>query len=221
MVDWEWVDRRRSEGWSWEDLAADPHSGFFPDGSGVARGRQLRRLSRDRPPAPSETEGTGPGGGTSGRMRKWSLARVGWLMFPLFAPWALLAYLLPSPVGVFLPAVPTLGFVAAIAGAVLGVGLLRQAQKWNDLFRKTATFGAVAGLALAGAIGAYGIVSGCPTLSPFTTSEPSGFQRVPQALWKSQGEPVLFFYGSVACPYCAATSWAVLGAFERLGTSPG
>jgi hypothetical protein len=111
--------------------------------------------------------------------------------------------------------------VAAIAGAILGIGLLRQARKWNDLFRKTATFGAVAGLAVAGAIGAYGIVSGCPTLSPFTTSEPSGFERVPQALWKSQGEPVLFFYGSVACPYCSATSWAVLGALERLGNVSG
>jgi hypothetical protein len=210
MVDWEWVDRKRADGWSWEDLARNPRTGFRPDPSGSSPGQQLRALARAR------SAEVRPGGPVDSG-RRWNLARGAWLAFALLAPWAFLAGVLPSPVGVYVPAIPFLAFLAAAAGAVLAFGLLRSPLKWTPVFRQTATIGAVAGLVIAGTLGVVGVVGGCPTLSPFTTGEPGGWSRVPMGAWSSQGVPVAYFYGSVACPYCSASSWAVLGALERLG----
>jgi Domain of unknown function (DUF929) len=215
MVDWAWVDQKRADGWSWEEIAADRRSGFRADRAAPASAaRQLRTLARARnaapTPAPPERPATGP-------ERRWGLARTGWLLFPFFGPWALLAFLLPSPVGVYLPLIPLLGLGTAAAGFLLGFGLLRAPHRWTPVFRRTATIGAVASLVVAGGLGGAAIAAGCPVLSPFLTGEPGGWQRVPQGLWQDAGRPVMFFYGSVACPYCSATSWAVLAALERLG----
>ncbi|MGC2289385.1 MAG: DUF929 family protein, partial [Thermoplasmata archaeon] len=62
---------------------------------------------------------------------------------------------------------------------------------------------------------------GYPTLSPFTTSEPNNFQKVGNPLWTSDGKPVYFFFGSAACPYCSASSWAMVVALERFGSLTG
>jgi hypothetical protein len=122
---------------------------------------------------------------------------------------------------VYVGAIPVLGFLAAASGVILAWGTLCQAKRWTPVFKQTATFASVAGLVLAGALGTTAILNHCPVLSPFLTSEPGGWQRVPQASWSSQGAPVLFFYGSVACPYCSASSWAVLAALQRLGNVSG
>jgi hypothetical protein len=219
VVDWEWVDRRRQEGRSWREIAADPQSGFIVDGSRMAPGRQLRALSRTR--GRGGPDAITPSGEREGRPRRWTIARVGWLLFSFFAPWTLLAYLLPSPIGVYLPAVPTLGFLSAIVGVLLAWGLFRTSKRWTPVFRQTASIGAAAGLVLAGILGSVAFSQGCPVLSPFATGEPGGWVRVPNGAWASAGSPVLFFFGSVACPYCSATSWAVLGALERLGNVSG
>ncbi|MHB8352609.1 MAG: DUF929 family protein, partial [Thermoplasmata archaeon] len=114
-----------------------------------------------------------------------------------------------------------LGFAAALAAGLLAVGLLKASRKWTDVYRSTATTGAVVGLVVAGALGGFALAGGCPVLSPFVTAEPGGYERVPQGAWAEGGHPVLFFFGSVACPYCSASSWAVLGALERLGNVSG
>ncbi len=215
MVDWAWVDRKRAAGKSWEEIASDPRSGFQPDPKGTTPGRQLRALARDRDPAgaaPREEDRTS---------RRWGLARVGWLLFPLLAPWVFLALVLPSPVGVYLPAIPFLGLAAAAAGILLAIGLLRSPRKWTPAFRQTATAGVTVGLLLAGALGGAALASGCPVLSPFLTGEPGGWERVAQGSFRENGIPVLFFYGSVACPYCSASSWAVLAALQSLGQVSG
>jgi hypothetical protein len=216
MVDWEWVDRQRSAGASWEEIANDRRSGFEPEAGPLSPGRQLRRRSRER-----AEEGPAPGPDPAAPARRWPLVRVAWLLFSVLGPWALLAYLLPSPIGVYLPTIPLLGIAAAIAALLLAIALLRSARKWGPELRQTATIGSVIGLVLAGVVGGAALAAGCPVLSPFLTSEPGGWQRVPHANWSSGASPVLFFYGSVACPYCSASSWAVLGALERLGNVSG
>lgn len=220
MVDWDRVDRLRRDGAGWEAIARDGRVGFDPDRSGRSAGRQLRAEYR----AHTAEAAAGAPGATEAAAadpRRWSLARVGWLTFAVLAPWAFLAYMLPSPVGVYLPLVPLLGFAVAAAAAVLAVGLLKTSRKWTEVYRSTATTGAVVGLVVAGALGGVALAGGCPVLSPFVASEPGGYERVPQGAWAEGGHPVLFFFGSVACPFCSASSWAVLGALERLGNVSG
>ncbi|HEV2449826.1 MAG TPA: DUF929 family protein [Thermoplasmata archaeon] len=148
--------------------------------------------------------------------RRWSLARFGWLLLPLFGPWVLLAYFLPSPAGVYLPAEPDLIFLALIAAFLFGFGLLRTPKKWTPEFRRTAAVGLAVGLIAPGLLAGVALANHCPLLTPFTTSEPGGWERVTAPLWTIGGAPVLFFDGSVACPYCSASSWAVLAALERV-----
>ncbi len=218
MVDWEFVDRRRAAGKSWEEIATDRRSGFAPDPHGPSAGRQLRALSRARNATGAVGEDTAVAPAPKPVSR---LARVGWFIFPLMAPWAFLAIVLPSPFGVYLPGIPTLGLIAAIAGLVLAIGLLRTHPKWNAIYKQTATVGGVVGILIVSSLGVVAYTSGCPVLSPFTTAEPGGWVRVPHASWDVEGVPVLFFYGSAACPYCSASSWAVLTALERLGNVTG
>ena len=218
MVDWDWVDRKRADGWSWEEIASDRRSGFRPDrAAAVSAGRQLRTLAREHRSAPGAAPDDAAPGPSVAEPRRWNLARVGWLIGPFFAPWALLAFLLPSPIGVYLPLVPVLGLLTAGAGFLLAFGLLRAPRRWSPVFRRTATVGAVAGLIVAGGLGTVAVAAGCPVLSPFLSAEPGGWQRVPQGAWQDQGRPELFIYGSVACPYCSASSWAVLLSLQRLG----
>ncbi|MCI4346125.1 MAG: DUF929 domain-containing protein [Thermoplasmata archaeon] len=149
--------------------------------------------------------------------RRWSLGRIGWLLFPLFAPWVALAYFLPSPVGVYLPAVPVLLLLLLIALFLFGFGLLRAPVRWSPTFRRTAAIGLAIGLLLPAALAGGGLANHCPILTPFTTAEPGGWERVSAPAWVWGSMPVLYFYGSVACPYCSASSWAVLSALEALG----
>jgi uncharacterized protein DUF929 len=162
----------------------------------------------------SDSDGNAP---ATDPTRRWSLARFGWLLLPIFAPWALFAYLYPSPVGVYLPAVPVLILLLLIALFLFGFGLLRAPVRWSPTFRRTATVGLAAGLLLPAAFAGVALANHCPLLTPFTTAEPGGWQRITGPAWLSGSTPVLYFYGSVACPYCSASSWAVLSALEALG----
>lgn len=167
-----------------------------------------------RPSQPSSPN-DGPDGPPTPR-RRWTLARFGWLLLPLFGPWVLLAYFLPSPVGVYFSAEPDLVFLALIAAFLFGFGLLRAPKKWTPQFRRTATIGLAVGLLAPGLLAGVALANHCPLLTPFTTNEPGGWERVNSPLWTIGGTTVLFFYGSVACPYCSASSWALLAALERI-----
>ncbi|MCI4364124.1 MAG: DUF929 domain-containing protein [Thermoplasmata archaeon] len=176
-----------------------------------------RARARTGAPAP-ETAATSPDPDTT---RRWSLGRIGWFLLPLFAPWAVLAYFLPSPVGVYLPAVPVLVLLLLVSLFLFGFGLLRSPVRWSPTFRRTAAVGLAAGLLLPAAFGAGALANHCPLLTPFTTAEPGGWERVSAPAWVLDSMPVLYFYGSVACPYCSASSWAVLSALEALGNVSG
>ncbi|MCI4321874.1 MAG: DUF929 domain-containing protein [Thermoplasmata archaeon] len=223
MVDWDTVERRRSRGWDWDRIASDPRVDFHAEEGAGDPGRALRamyyqRRSKSRR-VPSASE-RGDGSDLAPEKR-WNLVRVAALLAPMFAAWFVLALVFPSPVGAFLSAIPVLVILMLLSIALLGFALLRTADRWTTGVRNSLVVGAVLGLVLAGIFGLAAVVSGCPTLTATTSPEPSNFVVVANPLWADSGIPVFFFYGSIACPYCAASSWAMAVALEQFGTLSG
>lgn len=229
MVDWDQVERLRAKGWDWARVADDPKVGFHAEEGAGDAGRALRALYYQRRSRAQRRPGKGEGGGggkgesASEPGRKWTLARVGYLLAPLLGIWLVAALLYPSPVGTYLPAWPALILGFLIAAGVLSFGLLRTlpGDRWTAAARGTLVVGIVLGAALAGGLGLVGVLNGCPTLPSGSTSEPAGWNKVDTKAWTGNGLPVFFFYGSVACPYCSAASWAIQLALERFGTLSG
>ncbi len=237
MVDWDLVDKRRAKGWDWERVAADPKVGFTADPSAGEPGRALRSLYYQRRSRSQRTGDDSKAGGagpeapsperTFGR-----IALAGYVLVPLVGAWFVIALAIPSPVGAYVPAIPYLAFLLAIAGIVLAYGLLRSQERWNRSFRNAAISGLVVGVVIAGAFGGIALLSGCPTLTSNTTSVaatavgsgPSGsnpglWEHASNSEWTSNGVPMLFFYGSIACPYCSASSWAMATALRAFPSS--
>ena len=61
----------------------------------------------------------------------------------------------------------------------------------------------------------------CPVLSSSYGSEPGGWSRAANSAWTIDGKPVFFFYSSLACPYCASSSWVVWFALAQFGNWTG
>jgi len=225
MVDWDVVERRRSKGWDWARIAEDPKVDFHADDNAGDPGRALRALyyqrrskSRRRPSSGDSEAST-----DTEPEKRWTLERVAALLVPLLAVWFVIALFVPSPVGTFVPAIPYIVILLVIALAVLGFALLRSASRWNIGIRNSLVMGVVLGLVVSGAFGVAALVSGCPTLSSgaTATAEPMSFAKAANPLWADNGAPVFFFYGSTACPFCSASSWAMVVALEAFGTLTG
>jgi hypothetical protein len=222
MVDWAAVDALRAKGYDWERIAADPSVRFRPPGDptpgATLRARYYRRssvreavLPGDRLPEPTPTDPP----------RRWGMVRIGFLLAPWFGVWALLAFVAPSPIGTYLAALPILALLFAVAAGVLFFGLWRAIERWNSVYRRTLTVGLVGGLVAAGALGGVAFAEGCPYLTPITSDAPAGWIHASNPVWSSGGAPILFFYGSAACPYCSASSWAIAGALVKFGPLAG
>ena len=224
MVDWETVERLRSKGWDWDRIAADPKVEFHADEGMGEPGRALRALyyqrrskQQRRPGAP-----TGSRKAEGGADRpKWTLARGGMIVAPAFGIWLAFAYVFPSPVGTYLPAFPVLVVLFLAAVFVLAFGLLRASERWNTVLRNGAIAGVVVGFVLTGMFGLAAVLGGCPTLSSSLGPEPAQWEKASNPAWQANGAPVFFFYGSVACPYCSASSWAIEFALNKFGTLTG
>jgi len=230
MVDWERVEELRAKGWEWREIAADPKVGFRPDASAGDPGRTLRALYRrvGRRAAPPVDKRGPMGGPAPERGRRWSLVRIGYFLVPVVGLWLLLAYFVPSPIGVLVPAIPYLGLALAGAAVLLIYGLRRATpgQRWSTVLRNTVIGGVLAGLVLAGTIGLVNlVVFGCPYLPPASSETPvpasPGWAQVPARAWQDNGRPVVYFYGAVWCPYCSASSWAIWKALTELGSVTG
>jgi hypothetical protein len=225
MVDWDLVERRRSKGWDWERIAEDPKVEFHADDAAGDPGRALRAMYYQRRSRSKRAPSPGRSNASNGDdpARRWTLERVGAILAPLFAVWFVLALVVPSPIGSFLPAVPYLLLGMVVAVGLLAFALLRSAERWNPTIRTGVVVGVVLGFVIAGCFGVAAVVSGCPTLTSATSPEPGNFSKVNDPLWGDNGVPVFFFDGSTACPFCSASSWAMevaLGAFGTLsGTS--
>ncbi len=227
MVDWDRVEQLRKANWAWDEIAEDPKVGFQA-AKGADPGRALQVLYRKRQGRGDRKEAAAPK--PSKRLaeeldRKWTLARIGYLVVPLVGVWALVAYLAPSPVGLVLAAIPYVALLFAIAAVVLIYGLLRSARRWNKVFRSTLIGGLVLGLVFTGIVALAGVlVFGCPYLPPAAAlgSQPGpGWAYAGVSPWQEGGMPVLYFYGATWCPYCSASSWALYKALTEFGTLTG
>jgi thiol-disulfide isomerase/thioredoxin len=228
MVDWDRVDELRSNGESWTEIAADPKVGFHPEASAGDPGRALRALYH-RQKARRARQGPAPAPKKRPAKeleKRWTLLRVGYLAVPLVAVWFALAYVAPSPVGLLVPAIPYLGLALAAVAFLLIYALWRtRERRWTPILRSAVVGGVVLGLVFAGLVGLVGaLVFGCPYLPPASAvgSEPGGWHGgggLPN--WQSDGKPVVYFFGATWCPYCSASSWAVLKALTEYGSVSG
>ncbi|HEV8049618.1 MAG TPA: DUF929 family protein, partial [Thermoplasmata archaeon] len=222
MVDWDLVERRRSKGWEWERIAEDPKVDFHADDAAGDPGRALRALYYQRKSKTKRRSSSEAAAGDEADPEKrWTLERVAAILAPLFAVWFVVALVVPSPVGTFLPAIPWLVILMLLAIGLLAFALLRSATRWNAAIRNSLIAGVVLGIVVSGSLGVAALVSGCPTLTAATTGEPSSFQKADNPLWTVNGASVFFFYGSAACPYCSASSWAMVVALQAFGTLSG
>lgn len=224
MVDWETVERLRSKGWDWERIASDPRAGFQADAAAGDPGRALKALYYQRR---SKVARHAPAAGKAGRPGErtgrspWTLVRIGFLGTPFLAVWFVLAYLSPSPIGVYLSAFPYLAVALAVSAAALAFGLLRTSERWNATFRTGAIVGAVLGLVVAGVFGLAAVAGGCPTLTFSTQGEPLGWEKAANSPWSADGVPVVYYMGAAWCPFCSAGSWAIKYSLEQLGSLSG
>ncbi|HUI38473.1 MAG TPA: DUF929 family protein [Thermoplasmata archaeon] len=223
MVDWDLVDRRRSRGWDWDRIAADPKVGFHAEEASGEPGRALRTLyyqRRSKAKRRGEDDGGAAGEGEGSRTHS-PIATLGFVLTPLLAIWFVVALALPSTAGTLFPAIPWIGLLLAAGAFLLAFGLLRSLERWNRQLRTAAVIGIVLGFAVSGGITALALVEGCPTLQTTTTGEPQSWLKASNPAWTEDGAPVLFSYGSVACPYCSASTWAVVEALKAFGSVSG
>jgi thiol-disulfide isomerase/thioredoxin len=226
MVDWDRVDELRSKGWGWDRIADDEDVGFHPDASVQDPGRALRSLyHRQRNRADRREVEERPKRQEKGaEERRWTMVRIGFLIAPILGLWALLAYLVPSPIGILVPAIPYLALAFAVGAFILAFGLLRTpGRRWTPVLRNTLIGGVVVGLVFSGMIGLTGYLAfGCPFLPPQSSlgSAPSGWSYGPQITpWQDGGKPVFYFFGATWCPYCSASSWAMWKALTEFQTN--
>jgi len=240
MVDWDRVEELRSKGWDWDRIAADSKVGFHPDASVQDAGRALRGLYH-RHRSREDRRGEAPSTPSPKKLKeekesRWSIARVGFLLTPVFGLWMLFAYVAPSPVGIIIGWFPWLALATAVAAFLLCFGLWRTSgARWSKPFRTTLIYGVVLGLVVSGVIGLTGyVVFGCPYLPPtssLTTQSASGtgsgaatiapWMSGNMRAWQDNGKPVVFFYGASWCPYCSAGSWAIYRALVSFGNATG
>lgn len=226
MVDWDQVERLRGKGWEWSRIAADERVEFTADASGGDAGRQLRALYYQRRSKAQRRGGAeSPGGGKgeeADTQKPPLLLRIGYVLVPLVAIWFVLAFLLPSPIGVEVPWLYLLVALVVVA-FVLIYALLRAPVRWESALRVPVVLGVVLGFVAAGTVTLVALSQGCPLLTTSSaTSVGEGWAKyTSDPVWKVNGAPVFFFYGSIACPYCSASSWAMTLALEQFGTLTG
>jgi len=230
MVDWDRVEELRSKEWDWDRIARDPKVGFHADSAAGDPGRALRALyHRNRAQIrKKKAESSRKVPTLQEKEHRWTLLRVGYLLVPLVGVWTAIAFVVPSPVGLLLPAIPYLALILAGVAVLLLYTLWRTtgAPRWSSIYRGTVLAGVVLGLVVAGMIGLMGaLIFGCPFLPPSSTlsSEPggTGWTHANAGAWQDGGKPVLFFSGAEWCPYCSASSWAIWKAANAFGTTSG
>lgn len=146
---------------------------------------------------------------------------------PLVGVWFVLAFAVPSPIGLLVPAIPYLALLLTGAAVAL-VGVLwrgSERPRWSPVFRITLIGGVVLGLVVSGLIGLTGSLGlGCPFLPPASSLTPvssSGWFQASAPPWQEHGAPVLFSLGATWCPYCSASSWAEWKALSFFGRPSG
>jgi hypothetical protein len=222
MVDWERVGRLRSKGVDWDEIAEDEKVHFTPPKGVEDAGKALKALYYSK-----RSRGQGSRGKEVEKEAlmvrvKRALIPAGLAVAIIGAIWFAFADY-TSLVGVFLPAYPGVLLVAVAGIVILAIGMVLGTSRLGEGWKKPVAFGIVVGLVLSGGLALLAIGLGLPNLTP-AYAEPAsighGWQGTHnQKMWLSgEGLPVLFFYGSLACPFCGASSWAIYRALQDFGT---
>ncbi len=228
MVDWDRVEQLRKASWAWDEIAEDPKVGFQAAKGSGDPGRALQVLYRRRQGRSDRKEVATPK--PSKRLademdRKWTLARIGYLLTPLLGVWALVAYLVPSPVGLILPGDPVRRPLPGDRGGGADLRAFAQRPTLEQGVPEHAHRGPrprarvhrgrrsrrLADLWLP-VPAARGRARG---------STRSGWAHAGVSAWQENGKPILYFYGATWCPYCSASSWAIYKAMSEFGTVSG
>ena len=223
MVNWDRVERLRSKGMDWDSIVADPKVNYTAPEGVEDSGRALKALYYSRKSknkvrkGKADTEGEG-----TGRRLKRLLVPVGLMIAVAGGIWTLFAFE-SSLISVFLPAFPDVLLIAAAGAVLLGVGLILGTSSLAEVWKKPLAAGIALGLGISGVLALIAVGTGIPVLHPLNVSEPGnwGSENPRNAAWTSGGLPVVFYYGSIACPYCSAGSWAFVRALSQFGTWSG
>jgi hypothetical protein len=229
MVDWDRVERLRSKGRHWKAIAADPKVHFAPSTGTENPGKALKaqyyeRKSQTHVPAhkapvasvrPEHPE-------TPPLTVRTALVPAGLAVTIAGALWFLFALGVPQA-GLIVPAIPYVALVAAAGAVVLLVGLALHDVRLSRAWKRPVAVGLVLGLVIPGLLAAASGNLGLPNLTTaFPEPVGQGWLGTDNAVWKGgNGLPVFMVIGSVACPYCAASSWAFQQALDAFGALSG
>lgn len=229
MTDWERVEKLRAKGLDWQSIAEDEKVGFRAEVTAGSSGRALKALYLERRSRRRRTGRSAPDAPESENEDSKKLTRLtnrfigaGIVIALLGAVWWGVVYGFPNA-GVLTP-FPDLLFVIVAGLVLLGLALVlggsfRDFTAW----RKVIVGGIALGLVAAGGVSLYSVVIGIPVLHPITNDQVGGnwSKAGGNSLWTESGHPVVFFLGSVACPFCSASSWAIYGALQSFGSWSG
>ncbi len=227
MPNWGRVESLRRQGVDWETIAEDPQVGFKPPQGVKSSGRALRAYYRRKAPRRCETKGgehqsQRPSTGAASRRlsRRELLAVLGLCFLAAAGIWVLAAAISPL-VAEAPPGSWGVALLGALGGFMLVAGLVRGITPLKSVWKKGLTLGVVLGLVVSGASAAYEFKEGPPVLSSQCSEAPpagGGWCHASNGVWTSSGYPVVFVLSSAACPYCASSSWALVGALSAFGT---
>ncbi len=224
MVDWDRVERLRSKGMDWEEIASDPKVNYTAPEGVEDSGRALKTLYYTRKSGRSQSgkkRVDAPKATFSGQFKNF-LIPGGEGILVLGLVWFPVAYFV-SYVGVLTPAVPYVILVLVVGAVFLALGAVFGTGRLADNWKKPLALGLVVGLVISGGVALAGVSLGVPNLARVTVAEPGGWQgETPRNTpWETNSLPVVFFMGSIACPYCSASSWAFQAALQNVGTLTG
>ena len=148
-------------------------------------------------------------------------ARIGAVIAMAGIIWLILALMIPAPVGIVVPASPHLVILVLVGLSLLAAGWVMGSPALSRSWKKLVVVGLTFGFILAGISALVAFQEGVPLLDASTVSEPNGWGKADNPLWTINGLPVVFYYGSAHCAFCAASSWAVLRALQHFGTVSG
>jgi hypothetical protein len=230
VTDWDRVRRLREKGWDWTSIAEDPKVHFTAPQGVSDPGRALKALYQDRKSKAQRTgrpmeSPTAPVARPARERWRPGVVILGFALLIAGAIWLVVAYFYTSLrviVGLFPPQFPDI-LMVALLGAILLVGIW--ITGWAPLrasLGKGIAAGIVAGIIVVGAVGYAAYAASIPNLNPNATPDTgSGWEKASNSVWTTSGKPVVFFYGSQACPYCSASSWAIAEALQAFGTLSG
>jgi hypothetical protein len=229
VTDWDRVRELREKGLDWRSIAADPKVKFSAPPGVQDPGRALKtmylaRQSREQRPGAQRPRRKGTNS-TPEKVR-WSqrLPFIG--LFIIIAGLLWMGIALAYPLAGFLvgplpPRFPDILLVVIAGAVILGISYVLRMGSLSGSWKKGIAAGIVTGIVISGAMAGAGVLAGVPNLTPITTADYGNWEHADNAAWTQGQLPVVFFYGSEACPYCSASSWALYKALSAFGSVSG